>query len=241
MTDPETNPDEHSAHAHDHAGDEGPVDPVAHWEEVYGRRSGASVWSGDANASMVDAVSRLGRPAHGPGVALDLGAGEGGDAIWLARNGWRVVGVELSPTAADRAEAAAIEAGVAAQVHVVRADLATWDPSEAPELADGVDLVTASFLHSRIDFPRVRVLRRAAAAIRPGGHLVIVSHAGPPPWADGGHAHEHLPLPPQELAELDMPDADWTVIACRTVERAATGPDGESALLTDGQIVLRRR
>lgn len=241
MTDPEANPDAHPTHAHTRDGSEGPIDPVAHWEEVYGRRSGVPVWSGDANASMVDAVSRLGRPTRDACVALDLGAGEGGDAIWLAGQGWHVVGVELSPTAAERAEAAAIEAGVAAQVHVIRADLATWDPTRTPELADGVDLVTASFLHSRIDFPRVRVLRRAAAAIHRGGHLVIVSHAGPPPWGDDGHAHEHLPLPPQELAELDLPEADWTVVACRTVERAATGPDGESALLTDGQIVLRRR
>lgn len=244
------------AHPHQHhtSGEGDPVDPVAHWEEVYGRREGAAVWSGNANASLVDAVESLTTPGTGPAtgheatdgsghrpLALDLGAGEGGDAIWLAHAGWRVVAVELSPTAAARAQEAAQQAGVADDVRLVRADLSTWDPARDPATARGVDLVTAAFLHSRIDFPRMDVLRRAAAVVRPGGHLVIVSHAGAPPWAGENHDHAHLPLPQEEVDELDLPAQDWQLLTCRTREREATGPDGEQAMLVDGQVVLRRR
>ena len=66
-----------------------------YWEERYS--TATQVWSGRANASVVAVASEL-----TPGTALDLGCGEGGDSLWLAEQGWRVTGVDISPTAVRR-------------------------------------------------------------------------------------------------------------------------------------------
>ena len=76
------------------------------WEDRYRQRG--RVWSGKPNPVLVDVVGSL-----RPGTALDLGCGKGGDAIWLARQGWHVTAVDLSATARDRAAADAATAGVA--------------------------------------------------------------------------------------------------------------------------------
>lgn len=119
-------------------------------------------------------------------------------------------------------------------------DLATWTPPEA------YDLVSACFLHSHVEFPRAEVLQRAAAAVAPGGHLLVVGHAEPPPWSnqrhDGnGHHHDHdLLTPAQELAALDLDKTDWETVLCEANSRQATGPDGESAVLEDTVVLVRR-
>ena len=74
------------------------------WEEFYA--SGRSRWSGEANASLVEEVDGL-----APGTALDLGCGQGGDAIWLAAQGWTVTATDISQTALDVAAGHAAEAG----------------------------------------------------------------------------------------------------------------------------------
>ena len=103
------------------------------WEEHYRRRE--QVWSGNANAVLVDIVGGL-----PPGTALDLGCGEGGDAIWLARQGWRVRAVDISATALQRVTARAIAAGVADRIECGRHDLAHTFP------AGSFDLVSAQYL-----------------------------------------------------------------------------------------------
>jgi SAM-dependent methyltransferase len=210
------------------------VDPAAHWEQRYASRG--PVWSGGANTSLVAAVAEL-----DPGAALDLGCGEGGDAIWLAQTGWKVFGVDLSPTAVRRATDAARSAGLGDdRVSFVAADLATWTSE------DRFDLVSAAFLQSMVELPRTAILRRAAGWVRPGGHLLIVSHAAPPPWAAATfaerHAHpSHFPTPSSELAELALDDAEWSVVVAEVPKRRATGPDGEDAILADTVVMLRRR
>ncbi|KGM12493.1 methyltransferase type 12, partial [Cellulomonas bogoriensis 69B4 = DSM 16987] len=72
------------------------TDPAAFWEDRYA--GSGRVWSGEPNATLVDVVAGL-----TPGRALDLGCGEGGDAIWLARHGWDATGIDISPTAVARA------------------------------------------------------------------------------------------------------------------------------------------
>ena len=95
-----------SGHGHDLSEDEAAAlfEPPA-WEERY---SGPEkVWSGNPNPQLVAEVTGL-----TPGTALDVGCGEGGDVIWLARQGWRVTGADFSPAGLARAARHAAEAGV---------------------------------------------------------------------------------------------------------------------------------
>ena len=139
------------------------------WEGHY--RGHERVWSGRANPVLMDVAGSL--PA---GTALDLGCGEGGDAIWLAQQGWRVIAVDVSATALSRASADAATAGVADRIDFQKHDLARTFPTGAFEL------VSAQYLHSPVEFPRDRVLRAAAHAVAPGGLLLIVDHGSSRPW-----------------------------------------------------------
>lgn len=138
-----------------------------YWDERYGGTE--RIWSGRPNVALVREVTGL-----APGTALDLGCGEGGDAIWLAGQGWRVVGTDVSRRALERAAGHAERAGVADRVEWRRHDLAVDFP------AGRFDLVSAHFLHSPVEMPREEILRSAAAAVAPGGVLLVVGHAGWP-------------------------------------------------------------
>ena len=130
------------------------------WDERY--RTKPEIWSGDPNAVLVAEAANL-----KPGTALDAGAGEGGDACWLASQGWTVTAVDISSVAIDRARARAARLGH--DITWLRADLAR-------EPAPGAyDLVTAHFLH----VPKAeqeQLFRHLAAAVAPGGTLLVVGH-----------------------------------------------------------------
>ena len=150
--------------------------PAEYWEDRYAGSD--RMWSGRVNATMADVVGDL--PA---GDALDLGCGEGGDAVWLAEQGWRVTALDVSPTAVARGAEGAAGRGVGDRITWIAHDLATWSTERH------FDLVTASFFHSTVALPRTPILRRAAARVRDGGHLLLVSHVFEteddyPPWAD---------------------------------------------------------
>jgi len=204
------------------------TDPAAFWEHRYSSRG--QVWSGKPNAALEREVGGL-----VPGTALELGSGEGADAVWLARQGWSVTAVDISPSALALGASTASEAGVADRVTWVQADLVEWEPSAS------FDLVTATFLHSPVEFPREAVLRRAASAVAPGGTLLVVGHAGPPPWATEHIAHAHFPTPDEVHASLELASSEWEIVTAGLVARAAIGPDGEPAELDDSVLVLRRR
>ncbi len=188
------------------------------WEDHY--RGRERVWSGRPNPVLVDIAGSL-----RPGTALDLGCGEGGDAIWLARRGWRVTAVDVSTTALDRAAADAATAGVADRIDFRRHDLAVALPPGA------FDLVSAQYLHSPIEFPRVRVLQKAAGAVTPGGLLLIVDHASvsPSSWA----------YPEETLAPLDLSPDGWRTERLEAREREATGPNGQRVTVTDNVVAVR--
>lgn len=204
--------------------------PQEFWEGRY--RDAERMWSGRPNPGLTDVVQDL-----SPGKALDLGCGEGADAIWLATRGWTVAGVDISATATARARLQAQRQQLGTTARFVTADLTQWEPDDGP-----YDLVTASFLHSPAPLPRTAILRRAAAAVSTGGHLAILSHAAPPPWADAAdHPAYSLPSPARQFVELNLSERDWLVLRIQTRTRLTNAPSGERAELTDGVLLLQRR
>ncbi|WP_372411277.1 class I SAM-dependent methyltransferase [Streptomyces luteireticuli] len=199
----------------------------AFWEDFY-RRDGR-VWSGEPNPLLVRETSAL--PA---GTALDLGCGEGADAVWLAGRGWRVTAVDVSPTALGRAAAHATASGVADRVDWRQEDLTRSFPGGT------YDLVSTQFLHSPVELPTERILRAAAEAVAPRGVLLVVGHAGLPPWVDVNPAMR-FPTPEDVLDAVGATASpDWRVVVRESVRREVSGPDGRSGLRTDHVLKLRR-
>ncbi|ACQ80381.1 Methyltransferase type 12 [Beutenbergia cavernae DSM 12333] len=200
------------------------------WESRYGEEG--QVWSGKPNDVLVSVAADL-----PPGRALDLGCGEGGDAIWLALRGWEVTGVDVSTAALARAADAARRAGVPeGRIRWEAADLATRSDG------DTYDLVTAFFLHSPVEIPRSTILQRAARRVAPGGRLLVVTHAAAPSWSDAHDHHGYRFLSPdEEVAALDLDPEAWDVVVSELRRRDTTGPDGRPATLDDGVVLARRR
>ena len=135
---------------------------AADWDARYCERNGAR-WSGRPNGRLLAEVASL-----TPGRALDVGCGEGADAIWLARNGWTVTAIDISEVAVIRAREAAELAG--AVVEWVRGDaLQTAFP------AGSFDLVSMQYpaLPKAAGEAAVRAL---LDTVRPGGLLLAVCH-----------------------------------------------------------------
>jgi len=129
------------------------------WDERY---SQARQWSPGPNALAADLIRDL--PV---GTALDVAAGEGRMALWLAEQGWQVTALDFSAAGLARGRTAAPTGATV-----------TWTVADATvaELGEGdYDLVMVLFLH----LPRrsvADVLRRAAEAVAPGGHLLLLGH-----------------------------------------------------------------
>jgi SAM-dependent methyltransferase len=164
---PEIDPSEESrTHQHGELGtaDEEPFGR-AYWEERYAEPG--LTWSGKPNAVLVSEAAGL-----TPGRALDIGSGEGGDALWLAQHGWSVTGVDISANALDKARSR-IELADRSAAELIRweqHDLSEWLPR-----AQSFDLVSSHFMH--LPEPvRGRLFRSLAAAVAPGGTLLIVGH-----------------------------------------------------------------
>ena len=197
------------------------------YEQLY--RSRSAVWSGNPNPQLVREVADL-----VPGTALDIGCGEGADAIWLAERGWRVTAVDFSATAIARAAARAAELGppIAERVEWRCADLAAWHPAEA-----AYDLVSAQFFHTERAV-RDGVFRRLAAAVAPGGTLLIVGHHPADIQAMAPQATPRDPYftAPEVAATLDP--QGWEIVVAEDRERSAT-PAGHAVTIRD--VVLRAR
>ena len=235
---PQDGPDGHQAH--DGGGREGAVGSMgaaAVWDERY--RSKTRLWSGKPNPQLVREAAGL-----RPGRALDLGCGEGADAIWLARQGWSVTAVDVSAVALERARShelaeLALErvqpssADIGSRIDWQLADLAQWQPEAS------YDLVTSQFLHSQELDWRIP-LRAAAGAVKPGGTLLVVGHHPDqlPPWGANLHQHRNMLYTGEQLVrELGLDGGDWQIEVLTNRERPATGPDGQEAVIAD--VVLR--
>jgi len=147
-----------------------------------------------------------------PGRALDLGAGEGRTALWLAQRGWDVTAVDFSDVALDRGRRRVEEAGATGTVDWICADLTTLDPPAGP-----FDLVLVLFVHLPAD-DRRRLLRQAAAALAPGGIVLVVGY-------DSTHATEGEggPRDPLILFSPDDIVADLDGLEIERAERLRVG------------------
>ncbi|MBX2800458.1 MAG: class I SAM-dependent methyltransferase [Myxococcales bacterium] len=224
-------------------------DGASFWEAHWAKASPES--SGRPSVALVRFVDGL-----PPGRSLDLGCSRGDDVVWLARQGWTALGVDVSESVLGYARANAERAGVTKTATFERHDLGSSFPEGA------FDLVTATFLQSPkspqakpraegnrsatesrgifVDFPRHAVLARGAAAVAPGGLFLSVSHGSAAPWmwAEPGHV---FPSPDEELAALGLEPTDWEHVFVGATERVATGPGGQTATVIDTIVALRQR
>jgi SAM-dependent methyltransferase len=215
-------------HQHDHHDGEQPAatGSAEEWDERYRERDG-TMWSGRPNGRLVAEVAEL-----TPGRALDVGCGEGADAIWLATQGWDVTAIDISDVAVGRARAGAERAGVAI----------TWmsgDALQTPPARGAFDLVSLQYpaLPKAAGEASVRAL---LATVRPGGVLLAVYH-------DLDHDHEeHMRsrgIDPADYVGADdllaMLQADFVVERHAVEPRIDPPPD--TPHIADVVVRARRR
>jgi SAM-dependent methyltransferase len=227
---------------------------AAHWDELYSSRD--QLFSGLPNDVLVTEVAQL-----TPGQALDVGCGEGADAIWLASRGWLVTALDLSMVALRRAARSAIEADVAGRVAWTRADLA-----DAPLASGAFDLVSMHYFPLPKQQPHHTELRRLLCAVAPGGTLLFVGHDpadiaahreqqrqqhAAAAEADrhgeahddgddhglGAHGDPDAYYQPPDV--IDLLDDSWTVLVHERRPRARPGPDGTNHV--NDIVLLARR
>ncbi|GAA4957330.1 NAD(P)/FAD-dependent oxidoreductase [Actinoplanes utahensis] len=195
------------------------------WEERYRGRD--AVWSGQPNPVLVAEVS-----AMTAGRALDVGCGEGADAVWLADRGWQVTAVDISTVALGRAAGHAAAAGVAERIAFRHADLRQDPPGE------GYDLVSAQFMHLPPDARR-ELYTRLAAAVGPGGTLLVVGHHPSDLATSVGRMHfPDMLFTAEEIAAL-LPDG-WKVVTAESRPRTVTDPEGRVITIHDAVLVAER-
>ncbi len=232
-TTPPNPPGGDHAHGHSHDADgadlAGVVMDQAFWDERY--QSSNALWSGRPNAVLVSETVDL-----VPGRALDVGCGEGADAIWLARRGWRVTAIDISTVALERAAAHAREAGddLAQRISWLYVDLTNWVPP-----ASTYDLVSAQFLHA----PKVRrqeLHQRLAAAVSSGGSLLLVGHH----VSDLQTTVPRPPVPELYFTAGDVANSldahEWDVVVNEARARQTLDPDGRTTTIRDAVLLARR-
>jgi SAM-dependent methyltransferase len=221
------NGDPMSTHQHDQT-DHDEQYSQASWDARYSES--ARIWSGNPNPRLVEHITGM-----TPGTALDVGAGEGADAVWLATQGWLVTALDVSEVALGKAVIHAVEQGVGERVTTVHHDLMS-----GADLPGTYDLVSAQFWHPPAA-ERAEHFRRIGAAVRPGGALLIVGHH-PDDLSTGlrsGHGHAERVFTP-DLVVAALPESEWDVRVADAPTRE-TQHGGEAVMLTDTVVLAIRR
>lgn len=201
------------------------------WNERYLARP--RVWSGSPNPVLVAEAEAL-----PPGRALDIGCGEGADALWLAERGWHVLGIDVSDVAIDRARDEAQSRtvsggpGLEGTAEFRRADLREWVPEHRT-----FDLVIAFFVHLPVD-ERDLVFARLAAAVAPGGTLLLVGHAVSDATSGVGRPSAHLLVDESDLLPYA---AGFTSVRSSTRAREVEGPSETDPLTVHDVVLVARR
>jgi SAM-dependent methyltransferase len=204
-------------------GHAGAAEVRAEWDRRYAERE--QMWSGQPNGAFVAEVAGL-----TPGRGLDVGCGEGADAIWLAIHGWDVTALDVSGVALERAAGHARDAGVA--VRWLHAGL-----GEAALPPASFDLVSAQY-PALLRTPDAAAERALLAAVAPGGVLLLVHHA------EMATNHEHDSG--FDAAEYVWPSMvaallhdDWEVEV--NEQRPRVAPDSGAGARSIDDLVLRAR
>jgi SAM-dependent methyltransferase len=183
------------------------------WDARYGATDPDDlVWSAEPNRFLVTETEHL-----PPGRALDLACGEGRNAIWLARRGWAVTAIDFSAVALDKARRRAEALGV--RVNWAVADVTAFTPAAA-----AFDLVTVLYLHLPAD-ERRRALAHAAAAVAPGGTMLVVGHDVTNPEAGWGGPRDHAVLYGPDDVAHELPGLD--VLRADRVDRHVATDEGD--------------
>jgi SAM-dependent methyltransferase len=161
--------------------------------------------------------------AMAAGRALDAGCGSGADARWLAAQGWQVTAVDVSPTVLTHARTQALAPDAAARLRWVEADLRTWRPGPT-----AYDLVSSQYVH--VPGGMGPVVDALAAAVAPGGTLLVVGH-----HQDDPTSRDRGPEAAIDAGGLasSLEPGSWEVVTAGTVTRAATRADGEPVTALD--------
>ncbi len=196
------------------------------WDARYA--ASGDVWSGSPNPQLVEEVTGL-----EPGRALEIGCGEGADAIWLASQGWNVTATDFSPVGLAKAAKAAEAAGVAGLIEWRELDARNFTPG-----AEHWDLAHAHYLH--IDLEQIRgLIAGLAQVITPGGTMLFVGHHPADVEAGLRRPSANLLYTAEDLA-VALPPGEWDISA-DTRTRPATGPEGEAVTATDSVLVAVKR
>jgi SAM-dependent methyltransferase len=174
---------------------------------------------------LFSAVSEL-----APSVALDAGCGEGADALWLAKTGWKVTAVDISSAVLEKAKGFAEEAGAAINFQSV--DLTSWVPEH-----NHYDLVTSHYVHTTDNQSFVKKL---GSAVKVGGTLLIVGHQPSDNTHEADHHARGSHTTAEEIASYFDGD-DWEVKVAEPRTISKTAPNGKSVLLNDSVFIARKK
>ncbi|VEI12655.1 class I SAM-dependent methyltransferase [Trueperella bialowiezensis] len=183
-------------------------------------------WSGNPNQALIAEVEQLIESGVRPGTALDVGAGEGADAVWLAKHGWEVTAVEPSKTAVQRGQQLASDADVA--VHWIAQVL------EEAELGESqFDLVVSMYVaFLKEEQPSedaagasVNPARFLTELVAPGGHLLFVHHEGFDYPKAHGHRFTRDDYVDPDVLRATLRDG-WRIITDAVRERHVDGGGG---------------
>ena len=221
-------PDQHAAEG-EHGSDATPRWDAAFWDERYG--SSDALWSGHVNAVVRDEAGGL-----PPGRALDVGCGEGGDALWLAAQGWEVLGVDVSRVALGRAAARARETGLDSRTTWELRDVLVWTPP-----SETYDLVSVAFVHLATG-DRRQVYAGLADAVAPGGTFLVAAHHPSDLEVVPRPPHPELFFTAEALvSDLRGGSQAWDIVTAEARPRPGHHPDGHPVTLHDTVMRARRR
>lgn len=198
------------------------------WDKRYEQTD--LMWSQGPNTWIEEVTSEL-----PPGRALDLAAGEGRNAIWLAGRGWDATALDFSAVALERATAIATEllGQDATRFHTECADLLTW--SGAPE---SYDLVIVVYLQIAAEARR-KVLKAAAAVVARGGRLVVTAHDSENVVRGYGGPPDPAVLYTAEDVTSDLQDTGLRIVRAERVTRVVPTEFGDREAL-DCLVVATR-